>query len=178
MRQLYLFFSLAFTLSPLCAQDAAKKVIEKVFYEKKVREVIFFEYQGTGQWPHRLRDGVYAFILPDSIFRGQYPNILNELAASWANEQMLSTKTFIARKEGTVFITNGSVGNGTYKLLIRFDKLKIEGEKAILIFHTTSVMAKKDSAVKYVRIKAMLNKVDEEWKLIKLRVINIPAPRN
>jgi hypothetical protein len=178
MRQLFLFFSLAFTLSPLSAQDVAKDVIEKVFYEKKVHNVIFFEYKGTGQWPHRLRDGVFAFILPDSVFRGQYPDILNELAASWANEQMLSTKTFIARKEGTVFITNGSVGNGTYKLLIRFDKLQIEKEKAILIFHTTSVIPKRDSTVRYVRIKARLNKVDEEWKLIKLKVINIRTPRN
>jgi hypothetical protein len=174
----YLLFSFALSVNPLFSQDGTRDVIGKVFYKKKVFKIIFFDYKGVGEWPHRLPDGVFAFIIPDSTFQKQYPNILYDLAMSWAKEKMVSTRTFIAKPEGTVFITNGSIRNGTFKLLVRFDEMRIDDTKAIFVFHTTAVTYNAEMVGRYVKIAARLRKEKNGWKIKRLKISKIPCCDN
>jgi len=174
MKRLHLCLLLSVVVaSNLFAQDLAKEIIDKVFYERKVVKVIFFDYKGIGEWPHRIPDGTFAFIIPDSTFQKQYPDILYDLAMSWAKERMVSVRTFIARPEGTTFVTNGSISNGTFKLLVRFDEINLSGAKAILVFHTTGVTLDNDMVGRYVKIAAHLKKRKNGWKISRLKIRKI-----
>ena len=175
MKRLYLLFSVALVSNSLFSQDITKEVIKKVFYEKKVLSLVFFDYKGVGKWPHRLPDGVFAFIIPDSTFQKQYPNILYDLALSWAEEKMASTRTFIASPEGNMFINNNFLFDETIKLLIRFDQIRIDDTRAKLIFHTTSQRRYIDMSGRYVRIIASLKMGKKGWKIRHLKIKKIPC---
>lgn len=155
------------------SQTEPKSVIKKVFYEREVFEKIFFDYKGIGEYPIRLPDGKFAFIVPDTTFQKFYPNIISDLASGWGAERMMHTRTFIRGETGSVLVNNSFFRDESMRLLILIDSLKIDPRRAYLVFHTTSEFFHSDMDGRYVKVTAALRKKGE-WKITDLKLEPFP----
>lgn len=162
-----------FGINASYSQIEAKSVIKKVFYERDVFEKIFFDYKGVGEYPIRLPDGKFAFIVPDTTFQKFYPNIISDLAFGWGAERMMHTRTFIKEETGSVLVNNSFFRDESMRLLILIDSLKIDSKRAFLVFHTTSEFFHSDMNGRYIKVTATLKK-KKDWRITHLELNQFP----
>lgn len=152
------------------SQDSIKSIIEKVFYQEEIFNLVFFDYKEMNDTPFPLPETKLAFIIPDSTFQKLYPNILFELASGWGRERMMHTKTYIRGNNGSVLVNNGFRMNHSMRLFIRIMNIQIEGNKAFLEFNTTRRFQNDNVKERYVSVKAHLKMKRGQWKISSLSI--------
>lgn len=174
MRQMIVLATFLYLPYLAQSQDSIKSIIEKVFYQEEIFNLVFFDYKEMNDTPFPLPETKLAFIIPDSTFQKLYPNILFELASGWGRERMMHTKTYIRGNNGSVLVNNGFRMNHSMRLFIRIMNIQIEGNKAFLEFNTTRRFQNDNVKERYVSVKAHLKMKRGQWKISSLSISDYP----
>lgn len=174
MRRLTVLATFLYLPHLVQSQDSIRDIIEKVFYQDEVFNLVFFDYKEMNDTPFPLPEAKFAFIIPDSTFQKLYPNILFELASGWGRERMMHTKTYIRGTNGSVLVNNGFRMNHSMRLLIRIMNIQLDDNRAFLEFNTTSRFPNDDVKRRYVWVKAHLKKKSGQWKISNLSISDYP----
>jgi hypothetical protein len=151
-----------------------REVIDQVFYDERVFNIIFFQYKELNDTPFPLPEIKVAFIIPDTTFQALYPDVIYDMAAGWGREGLMHTKTYIKRDGGSVLVNNGFYMNPSMRLLVRILSIRFSGNSAYLEFKTTSQFLHDDMTGRYVRVKAKLKRKNSRWKVQRLLISKDP----
>lgn len=158
-------------------EDNLRQVIRKTFYDKRIYDKIFFEYESKGitTFMQGYKKGLKgAFVLPDTILQHQIPNLLEIVGTSHATEKYFMTMTLVSHPDGNVYVTS-NIMDGGILLFVDFDRIILSKRTSLLAFHTTSWSEIPSMKENYVSVECELRRKRKGWKIKQLKIVPRPC---